>query len=311
MHGLNRPVTRQLPPVAERRPSFSVQHGLELVDEYAWLRASNWQDVMRDPSVLDPQIRAYLDAENAYTESALDDTSGLQKSLFAEMKARIKEDDSSVPTPDGPFEYFMSHVTGGQYPRLNRRPRGGGPEQVLIDGNKEAEGKPYWQLGSVAHSPDHRYLAYGVDDKGSELFTIRIRDMETGQDLPDSIPDTRSAVVWARDNRTLFYVRLDDNHRPLFVYRHQLGTPASEDVLVYEEKDIGFYVGVGQAQSGRFIIVDAHDHQTNEAYLIDAGRPDSALQLVAARVARPTSGTSFPTDRATPRASGTASTASP
>ena len=283
MHGLNRPVTRQLPPVAERRPLFSVQHGLELVDEYAWLRASNWQDVMRDPAVLDPQIRAYLDAENAYTESALDDTSGLQKSLFAEMKARIKEDDSSVPTPDGPFEYFMSHVTGGQYPRLNRRPRGGGPEQVLIDGNKEAEGKPYWQLGSVAHSPDHRYLAYGVDDKGSELFTIRIRDMETGQDLPDSIPDTRSAIVWARDNRTLFYVRLDDNHRPLFVYRHQLGSPISEDALVYEEKDIGFYVGVGQTQSGRFIIVDAHDHQTNEAYLIDADRPESAMQLVAAR----------------------------
>ena len=148
MHGLNRPVTRQLPPAAERRPSFSVQHGVELVDEYAWLRAANWQDVMRDPSVLDPQIRAYLDAENAYTQAALDDTSALQTSLFAEMKARIKEDDSSVPTPDGPFEYFVSHVTGGQYPRLNRRPRGGGPEQVLIDGNKEAEGKPYWQLGS-------------------------------------------------------------------------------------------------------------------------------------------------------------------
>ena len=110
------------------------------------------------------------------------------------MKARIKEDDSSVPSPDGPFEYFVSHVTGGQYPRLNRRPRGGGPEQILIDGNREAEGKPYWQIGAAAHSPDHRYLAYGVDDKGSELFTIRIRDMETGEDLPDAIPDTRSAT---------------------------------------------------------------------------------------------------------------------
>jgi oligopeptidase B len=283
MHGLNRPVTRQIPPVADRRPQFSVQHGVELVDEYAWLRASNWQDVMREPSVLDPQIRAYLEAENAYTEAALDDTNPLQAALFAEMKARIKEDDSSVPSPDGPFEYFVSHVTGGQYPRLNRRPRGGGPEQILIDGNKEAEGKPYWQLGSAAHSPDHRYLAYGVDDKGSELFTIRIRDLKTGQDLPDAIPDTRSSVVWARDNQTLFYVRLDDNHRPLFVYRHRLGTPVSEDTLVYEEKDKGFYVGVGQTQSGRYIIIDAHDHQTNEAYLIDAGRPESALQLVAAR----------------------------
>ena len=107
MHGLNRPTTRQLPPVAERRPQFSVRHGVELVDEYAWLRARNWQEVMRDPAVLDPQIRAYLEAENAYTEAALDDTSVLQAALFAEMKARIKEDDSSVPAPDGPFEYFV------------------------------------------------------------------------------------------------------------------------------------------------------------------------------------------------------------
>ena len=283
MHGLNRPTTRQLPPMAERRPKFSVHHGVELVDEYAWLRADNWQEVMRDPAVLDPGIRAYLEAENAYTEAALADTSALQETLFAEMKARIKEDDSSVPAPDGPFEYFTGFVTGGQYPLLKRRPRGGGPEQVLIDGNKEAEGKPYWSLGAAAHSPDHRYLAYAVDDKGSELFTIRVRDLETGQDLADAIPDTRSSIVWARDSATLFYVRLDDNHRPLFVHRHRLGTPAEADPLVYAEQDIGFYVGVGQTQSGKYIIVDAHDHQTNEVYLIDANAPEGKLGLVAAR----------------------------
>jgi oligopeptidase B len=199
------------------------------------------------------------------------------------MKARIKEDDSSVPTPDGPYEYFTSYVAGGQYPRLNRRARGGGKEQVLIDGNKEAESKAYWQIGAATHSPDHRYLAYGVDEKGSELFTVRIRDMATGTDLQDAIPDTRGAIVWARDSRTLFYVRLDDNHRPLFVYRHRIGTPVEQDALVYEEKDIGFYVGVGQTQSGKFIVVDAHDHQTNEAYLIDADAPEGLLKLVARR----------------------------
>jgi oligopeptidase B len=283
MHGLNRPTTRQLPPVAERRAKFSVRHGVELVDEYAWLRADNWQEVMRDPDVLEPSIRDYLEAENAYTEAALEDTSALQQTLFAEMKARIKEDDSSVPAPDGPFEYFTGFVTGGQYPLLKRRPRGGGPDEVLIDGNKEAEGKPYWQLGAAAHSPDHRYLAYAVDDKGSELFTIRIRDLETGQDLADAIPDTRSSIVWARDSATLFYVRLDDHHRPLFVHRHRLGTPAEADPLVYAEKDIGFYVGVGQTQSGKYILVDAHDHQTNEVYLIDADAPEGELMPVASR----------------------------
>jgi oligopeptidase B len=126
-------------------------------------------------------------------------------------------------------------------------------------------------------------MAYAVDDKGSELFTIRIRDLATGQDLPDAIPDTRSAIVWARDSQTLFYVRLDANQRPLFVYRHRVGTQAEQDVLVYEEKDIGFYVGVGQTQSGKFITIDAHDHQTTEVYLIDADRPDGSPRRVAPR----------------------------
>jgi oligopeptidase B len=274
------------PPRAARRPKSAVHHGVEIVDDYAWLRADNWQEVMRDPGVLDGEIRAYLEAENTYTESQLGDTNALQERLFAEMKGRIKEDDSSVPAPDGPHEYSTSYVTGGQYPRLTRRPRGSASsadEAILLDGNLEAADKPYWQLGGASHSPDHRYLAYAVDDKGSELFTIRIRDLATGTDLPDEIPDTRGGYAWARDNTTLFYVRLDANHRPLYVYRHKLGTPVDADVLVYEEPDKGFYVGVGQTQSGRFIIIDAHDHQTNEVRLIDANRPEGAMQLVTSR----------------------------
>jgi oligopeptidase B len=269
--------------MAERRATFTVRHGIELVDEYAWLRAENWQEVMRDPGVLDPKIRAYLDAENAYAEAALADTQDLQAELFAEMKGRIKEDDSSVPAPDGPFEYYTSYVTGGQYGRLCRRPRGGGPEEVLLDGNKEAEGKPYWQLGAAAHSPDHKLLAYAVDDKGSELAALRIRDLATGRDLPEVIPDTRGSIVWARDSQTLFYVRLDDHHRPLFVYRHRVGTPADQDALVYAEPDSGFYVTLDETQSGKFVVIDAHDHQTSEVFLIDSHRPESAPRVVAAR----------------------------
>ncbi len=283
MHGFVKSINGIAAPKAQRRPVTTVRHGTTLVDDYAWLRAENWQDVMRDPSVLDAGIRAHLDAENAYMEAQLADTRGLQEALFVEMKGRIKEDDSSVPTPDGPWAYFSSYVTGGQYPRLVRQPRNGGPETIIIDGNKEAEGKPYWQLGDTAHSPDHRLMAYAVDEKGSELLTVRFRDMTTGEDLSDTIPDTRGEVVWARDSRTLFYVRLDANHRPLFVYRHSLGTPVDSDVLVYEEKDAGFYVGVGQTQSGDFLQVIAHDHQTSEIYLLDADRPASALRLVAPR----------------------------
>ncbi|HXE85668.1 MAG TPA: S9 family peptidase, partial [Hyphomicrobiaceae bacterium] len=148
---------------------------------------------------------------------------------------------------------------------------------------KEAEGKAYWQLGAAVHSPDHRLLAYAVDDKGSELYTVRIRDLATGHDLPEAIPDTRGSLVWARDSATLFYVRLDEHHRPLAVCRHRVGTPAEDDALVYEEADRGFYVSVDETQSGRFILVDAHDHQTSEIYLIDSDKPESALRVVARR----------------------------
>ena len=274
------------PPRAEPRPVVTRHHGVELVDEYAWLRADNWQEVMRDPAVLDPAIRAYLEAENAYTTQQLADTAALQEKLFAEMKGRIKEDDSSVPSPDGPFEYASSYITGGQYPRVVRRPRGAtddSSEQILLDGNLEAQGKPYWSLGGAAHNHDHSLLAYAVDDKGSEYYLLKFRDLATGKDLDDVIPDTSGGCVWAKDDKTLFYVRLDDNHRPLHVYRHILGTPVSDDVLVYEEHDKGYYVGIGDTQSERYIVIDAHDHQTNEVRLIDAYDPTGPMRLVSAR----------------------------
>lgn len=275
-----------VPPAAERKPVTALRHGTTLEDPYAWLRADNWQEVMRDPAKLDPAIRAYLEAENAYTEAKLGGTRALQDTLFAEMKARLKEDDSTVPSPDGPFEYYSSYVKGGQYPEMRRRPRGAeaSADTIVLDGNAEAKGKTYWHLGGSAHSPDHTLLAYAVDDKGSELYTVRVRDLASGRDLDDVIADTRGSVVWANDSRTFFYVRLDENHRPLTVWRHVVGTPASADVLVYEEKDIGFYVALGHTQSQRFILIDAHDHQSSEVYLVDADAPTAPIRQVAARI---------------------------
>ncbi|HXF55323.1 MAG TPA: S9 family peptidase [Hyphomicrobiaceae bacterium] len=271
------------PPRAEKRPVTTRWHGVVLTDNYAWLRAPNWQEVMRNPEALSGDIRSHLEAENAYTEAMLADTRALQEQLFAEMKARIKEDDSSVPQADGAWAYFTSFVVGGQYPLYCRMPRAGGPQSVLIDGNREAAGKTYWQLGSLAHSPDHRLLAYGVDDKGSEFFTIRIRDVETGRDLDEAIVDTRGGIVWAADSRTFFYVKLDRHQRPTTVWRHVVGTPVDSDVLVYQEPDSGFYVAVGRTQSGKYIVIDAHDHQTSEVRLIDTASPNSEPMLIAAR----------------------------
>jgi oligopeptidase B len=271
------------PPLPERRPTTRIVHGIELADDFAWLRADNWQDVMRDPVQLPADIRTYLEAENAYSEAFLRPTADLQETLYREIRARIKEDDSAVPLPDGPYAYTMRHREGGQHPIFVRMPRGGGDETILLDGDELAHGKAYFKLAGAAHSPDHRFLGYSFDEKGSEFFTIRVRDIAAGVDLSDELAETTGAATWSSDSQTLFYVRVDENHRPSKVFAHKLGTRASDDILVYEEPDAGFFVGVGKTQSGRYITIDSHDHETSEVRLIDADAPLSAPVLVAAR----------------------------
>jgi len=270
-------------PVAAKKPTSDTRHGRTRADDYGWLRADNWQQVMREPDTLDPDIRAYLEAENAHTEAQLADTKALQEKIFGEIKGRIKEDDSSVPSPDGPYTYYSRWDTGAEYPLYCRQPRDGGDETVILDGPKLAEGESYLKIGDASHSRDHRLLAYSVDVAGSEYFTVSVKNLETGEKLTDEIPDTSGGVVWADDNVTLFYTVLDSNHRPHKVMRHVLGTPVTADVCVYEETDPGFFVGVGQTQSGRLILIDSHDHQTSEIRFVPADAPDSAPVLIAER----------------------------
>ena len=275
--------TPSTPPVAPIKKSETIHHGQTLSDDYAWLRADNWQEVMHNPSTLDNDIRVYLDAENTYVTDKLSDTEALQADLKAEMKGRIKEDDSSVPIPDGPWSYYSSFVEGGEYPLICRKPRDGGDEQTLLDGNAMSDGFEYFSLGGTSHSHDHRYMAYALDVKGSEFYTIKIRDLETGLDLDDTIENANPGAVWSRDNQTIFYTRLDENHRPREVYRHKIGTSTADDALVYEETDPGFFVGIGSTQSRDFIMIGAHDHQTSEVYLIDADKPDATPVCVEPR----------------------------
>jgi oligopeptidase B len=277
--------TRRLPPAprAERGPRSSTWHGITLTDDYAWLRADNWREVMRDPSALDPKIRGYLEAENAYTKASLAHTEALQETLFAEMKARIKEDDSTVPSADGPYAYYVRYREGGQHPIMCRQPREGGAEQELLDGDALAAGKAFFQLGATVHSPDHKLLAWSADDKGSEYDTVRVRDIASECDLPDEVPDVEGAVVWARDATAFYYVRLDANHRPSHVYRHRLGTPAADDALVYEEQDSRYFVSLIELQSARYAVIAAHDHETSECSLLDLARADAKPRLVAPR----------------------------
>jgi oligopeptidase B len=277
------PSTKHAPPVAPTEPHEFTRHGVTVHDNYAWLRAANWQEAMRKPETLDLRIRGYLEAENAYTAATMAHTQDLQDRLFAEMKGRIKEDDSGVPSPDGAWAYAHRYVTGSEHPLIVRTPRDGGTEQILLDGDAMSKGLAYWELANNLHSPDHRLLAYAVDDTGSEYCKLRFRDLATGGDLPDKIGSAGSTLVWSPDSKALYYTLLDDNHRSLTLHKHVLGMPAASDTTVYSEADKGLFVGAGQTQSGRFIVVHVRDHTLTELRLIDTEQPQTAPILVAAR----------------------------
>ena len=276
------------PPAAEKRPLSDTRHGITRTDDYAWLRADNWQAMFKDPSILDLAIRSHLEAENGYMNAAMEDTKPLQKTLFAEMRGRIKEDDSSVPTKDGAYAYGTSFVTGGEQPRYFRIPRNGDVKDetirtILLDGDKEAAGKSYFRLAGLDHCADHSRGIWGYDDKGSEFFTLRVRDLVTGTDLPDLIENTGGGGVWAPDGKSFFYSALDENHRPSKVFHHVIGTPQSEDRLVYEEEDAGFFMGVGGSLLDDFIYIDIHDHETSEYRLLSTKDLTAEPKLVAVR----------------------------
>ncbi|UGV25239.1 S9 family peptidase [Rhodopseudomonas boonkerdii] len=270
-------------PVAPVHPQSFTAHGIIVHDNYAWLKDANWQEVLRDPSVLKPEIRTYLEAENAYTESLLGGTDALQKKLVAEMRGRIKEDDSSVPSPDGQWSYLRKFREGGQHELFGRTPRDGGEAQIILDGDALARDREYFKFGEARHSPDHTLEAWSADIKGSEYFTIRVRDWATGEDLDDRVEETDGGVVWTLDSKAFFYVRLDDNHRPMQVWLHRLGSRQVDDKLVFEEQDSGWFTHIHESASGRFCVIAGGDHETSEQQIIDLATPDAPPRLVAKR----------------------------
>ena len=246
-------------------------------------RTTNGRRCCATPRSSTPISGKYLESENDYTESLLGHTSALQKKLVAEMRGRIKEDDSSVPAPDGPFAYLRKFREGGQHEMFGRTPRDGGDVQIVLDGDALAAHHKYFKFGGSRHSPDHRLQAWSADTKGSEYFSIRVRDWATGKDHDDLVEETDGAVVWSKDATRFFYVKLDDNHRPMQVWRHRLGDKQSDDVLVYEEQDSGWFTHLHESSSGRFCVIAGGDHETSEQRLIDLANPEAPPRLVAAR----------------------------
>ena len=261
-------------PVASRQPQTTTLHGITLTDDYAWLRNKS-----------SPEVLAYLEAENRYTEAAMEPTTVLQATLYAEMLSHIKETDSSVPYPDRGWLYWTRTVEGKQYPIHCRRPLDSQPsaETILLDVNLLAEGQPYMAIGTSAVSPDGRLLAYTTDNTGFRQYTLHIRDLETGVDLPDTAERVGS-LVWAADSATLFYTTEDaTTKRQDQLYRHSVGD-SGPDALVFEEPDERFNVGVGCTRDRRYILLECGSHTTNEYRFLDATTPTAAFTLIAPRI---------------------------
>ncbi len=274
---------RTAPPAPKRVPTVETRHGFEKHDDYKWLKAANWQEVMHKPSALPKDIRAYLEAENDYFNSEMAGTKPLQRKLFAELKGRIKQDDSSVPAPDREWLYYSSYKKGGQYPLYWRMDRNGKGKKLLFDGNALAKGKSYFDIGDIAFTRDQQVAAWSYDDNGSEFYSMKVRDLRTDKDKRDILKNTSGDAVWAADGKSFFYTLQDENHRPLKTFRHVLGTKQADDILVYDEKDTGLFTDVDETASEKFIKISLHDHERSEVWLIDADKPNQRPRMVVSR----------------------------
>jgi oligopeptidase B len=270
------------PPVARKEPKRIEQLGRVRVDDYAWMKDDNWQKVLRDPTLIKADVKAHLTAENAYTKAMLASTDGLQKQIFEEMKGRIKEDDTSVPAPDGPWQYYSRFDKGAEHGIHARRPKGGGPEQILLNEEAEAKGKAFYNVGSASHSPDHRFYGWAVDEQGSEVYRILVRDLATGQ-LVGAPVESVTEFAWSPDSRWIFWILRDDNGRPAKVFRRPVGGAAGDDVLVYDEPDDGFFIGVGPVSSHQWIAISVGNQETSEVHLIPAADPTAAPKVMEPR----------------------------
>ncbi len=265
------------PPRAETRPHSFTAHGVTIEDPYAWLKDPKY------PEIEDADVLAYLAEENAYFEAVMAPHTALVDTLYEEMKARIKEDDSSVPQKDGDWYYWTAYETGGQYRKWWRRPVAGGPDELLLDEPALAEGHEYFRLGAFSLSNTGRYLAYAIDDDGGERFEVRVKDLTTGEHLPEVIPGMLSELVWAGDDSGFLYGLANDQWRTDNARFHRLHTPITDDVVIFTEADEGYRVSVGETSSRKWIVLSTGDHVTTEIYLLPANDPLATPLLVSAR----------------------------
>jgi oligopeptidase B len=268
-----KPTTNVQPPVAKRVLKETQIHGDTLKDEYFWMREKS-----------NPEVAAYLEAENAYTDALMAPTKPLQDKLYHELLSHVKETDTSAPYKDGDYYYYSRTEAGKQYPIYARKHLNlDAPEAIILDQNELAKGEKFMNLGAFAVSDDAHYLAYSTDNTGFRQYTLHVKDLNTGKLFPEAIPKTNS-IAWANDNKTFFYVVEDSAKRPYRLYRHELGTAPANDTLVYEETDESFDVDVYKSRSRKFVFTELSSHTTSEIRLLSADKPAGEWKTIAPRV---------------------------
>jgi oligopeptidase B len=261
------------PPVAEKHPQVLVVHGDERIDDYFWMRDSN-----------DPNVIAYLEAENTYTDAMMQHTQGLQTTLYSEMLARIKETDLSVPYRKDDYYYYSRTEEGKDYPIYCRK-KGSldASEEILLDQNELAKGYDYFSLGTFQVSPNHQLLAYSVDASGAEKHTLFFLDLNTFELYPETLTETYYSFAWGNDNRTVFYTKVDSTNRPFQLWRHTLGSRPEDDVLIYQEPDEAYFLSVGKTRSQAYILMSLGSKVTSEVHYLDAHNPTNSFQVIHPR----------------------------
>jgi len=264
-------------PIAEQRPHSFTHHGITIEDPWHWLRDPGY------PKIKDKDVLAYLKAENRYFEAHMKAQQPLVDTLFEELKGRVQEDDSSVPQKDGDWIYWSTFTKGSQYRRHYRKPAAGGDEQLILDQNELAQGKNYFQLSELVISPNGKLMAYAYDGDGSERFAVHFRDLTTGKDLLDVIPDTLSSLVWTSDSAGLVFGYANDNWRTDNIHYHRLGDDVKKAKLIYKEPDIGFSCDVDVSVQEDWIILGTGDQVTSEVRLIPTANPLAEPILISPR----------------------------
>ena len=259
-------------------------HNEELIDNYSWIKQKDWKEVILNPNKLNAQVKKYLDEENLFKENQLKDIKDIEKKLFEELKSKIKNEDNSVPKKDGDYFYGYKYNKNSEYPIYYRKNIIKNSEEIILDCEKKSKTHTYFNVASISHSHNHKSVAYNIDTNGSEYFSIFVEDIDKKEILSPEIKNTTGDIIWSLDNNYIFYVGLDQNHRPTKVFKHKIGSDANKDLLIYEEKDPSFFCSINLSKTKKYLFIRTADHETSEYLFINLQLNETTPVLFKKRI---------------------------